>query len=168
MTQVIEAATIRLDLSVMKKELKQVILNVSLIGVIGFAVGVSVFLHEWFKPKRSIVREKAAYVLSSSELASDFAMNASEAEEKYLNTVVEMSGTVTSKEVDTYENVNLIFSSDNAEIQVSFLGDFNEDAQLVEQGDHVTLKGNYTGYSVDDIFGTQVKLNNGYIIKEDS
>jgi hypothetical protein len=35
----------------------------------------------------------------------------------------------------------------------------------MEQGDQVALKGNYTGYSIDDIFGMQVKLNNGYIVK---
>lgn len=149
---------------VMKKRIKRVLVNLALMGGIGLLVGVSVFLHEWFKPKRSIVREEPAYVLTTAELLGDFLSDPVSAEAKYFDKVLQTSGTVSAKEVDAYQNVNLIFSIDGGEIQVSFLGDFNEDAAAVTEGDPVELKGNYTGYYVDDIFGTQVKLNNGYIL----
>jgi hypothetical protein len=152
----------------MKGNFKRVIANLALMGAIGFVVGISVFLNEWFKPKRSIVREKPAYTLTCAELANDFVVNPGEAEAKYLDKVLQVSGTVSTTEIDAYDNVNLIFSLTDAEVQVSFLGDFNDDAAKVEKGDYVELKGNYTGYTQDDIFGMQVKLNNGYLVKDNS
>jgi hypothetical protein len=149
----------------MKRNIRYVVKNLALMALVGFLVGVSVFLHEWFKPKRNIAREKPAFVLTVAELAQDFSRDAHAAEVKYLDKVLQVSGTVSTKEVDAYNNVNLFFTTDEAEVQVSFLGGDNTEAADMEQGDQVALKGNYTGYSIDDIFGMQVKLNNGYIVK---
>lgn len=147
-------------------KMKTVVRNLLLIGVVGFVVGGSVFLHEWFKPKRSIVREKAAYVVTLADVANDFIAGLATANQKYLNKVIELSAEVSSIEQDAHDNVNFIFSSEGMEVQVTFLAEFNEDAAKVNAGEQVRLKGNYTGYTEDDIFGLQVKLNNGYILTD--
>ena len=133
------------------------------LAVIGLVIGGAIFLKIWFQPKRDIPGEKPAHIVATAELTGDFIRDAAGAEEKYKNSVVELTGQITSAETDSRGNVNLLFSSDGADVQFTFLGEFNEAAAKLKAGDLVTVKGNYTGYVMDDILGLQIKFNNGYL-----
>jgi hypothetical protein len=150
----------------MKTRTKRLLTIFIILFVIGAGFGTYKFVTIWYMPKRNVAKEKPAYTLTTVEVAKDFSSDTTAAEKKYKNNVIEVSGIVSSIEKDKDKNVNLIFDTTGVELQFTFLNEFNEEASKLKKGDKVKLKGNYTGYSNDDIFGLQVKFNNGFIDKE--
>jgi hypothetical protein len=137
----------------MKKVLLVIIIAVVLIGV-------AVYYFVYNKPHRDIVAEKAAYSLPASELYNSFISNPDNANEKYLNKVVSVTGTVTDVAELNDNEVKLVLSVDDDMFGVacSFSGDEADKAKIMQEGNEVTIKGLCTGYSGDDVMPGDVVL----------
>ncbi len=105
-----------------------------------------------YKNHRVIATEKPEFALSSASLMSEFLNNSSEAELKYLNKTMEVSGVVSEVNQD---NLTL-----NEQIFCKFSESINS---LVKLGSETIVKGRLIGY--DDLLEV-VKLDQCSIISK--
>ena len=104
-----------------------------------------------YQDHRDIENENAEFVMSSSEIASQFLENATTAEQKFLNKTIEVSGLVSEV------NTNEITIDDKVFCQFS-----NTNQNTIKTNSKVKIKGRVIGY--DDLL-EQVKLDQCTIIK---
>ncbi|WP_299120839.1 hypothetical protein [uncultured Winogradskyella sp.] len=104
-----------------------------------------------YQDHRNIENEKAEFSLKSSEIATKFLENSTEAEKLFLNKTIEISGTISEI------NSNDLTIDDKVFCQ--FLNDMKE---TIEVNSKVKVKGRVIGY--DDLL-EQVKLDQCAIIK---
>ncbi len=137
----------------MKKALLLIVLAVVLIGA-------AVYYFVYNKPHRDIVSEKATFSLPSAELYNAFTTNPDDANAKYLNKVVSVSGTVSDVTVLSETETKVVLSADDDLFGVacSFADDEVDKAKLIQEGNEITIKGLCTGYSGDDVMPGDVVL----------
>ena len=131
-----------------------------LVILIIVAVGaVAVYYFVYNKPHRDIHSEKAAFSIPASELYDTFTTNTDEANAKYLNKVISVSGTVSDiATLDDGVKIVLATEGEMFGVACSFSGEEAEQAKNVQVGSQVTIKGLCTGYSGDDIMPGDVVL----------
>lgn len=137
----------------MKKALIVIVIAVVLIGA-------AVYYFVYNKPHRNIISEEAAYSLPSSEIYNAFTTNPDDANTKYLNKVVSVTGIVTDVAEINDNEVKIVLSADDDMFGVacSFSDEEAEKAKLMQEGNEVTIKGLCTGYSGDDVMPGDVVL----------
>nr|WP_053970568.1 hypothetical protein [Mangrovimonas sp. ST2L15] len=101
------------------------------------------------KNHRNIAKEEATYQFTAEELASQFAINPDQSESKYLNQVIEVSGTIS-------EANELELVLDHAVVCL-----FQNSPNLPSKNKILTLKGRFIGY---DNLLEQLKLDQCIII----
>lgn len=124
--------------------MKKGILVIVAIIVLG---GVGAYLYVFNKPHRVPANETAAYQISAEEIRNDFINNQEEANEKYVDKVVEVRGIV-------LEVNELGVSLDNVVSCVA--GDGNTFSGIAE-GDDIVIKGRVIAF--DDLL-EEVKMDN--------
>jgi len=104
-----------------------------------------------YQDHRDIQKEQAEFIVSSSVIFNEFSLNSFEAEKKYFDKIIEITGTIT--EVNQYEFTlnNIISCQFDSIIENS-----------IKVNQKVTIKGFFLGY--DDLI-EQVKLNQCSVIK---
>lgn len=104
-----------------------------------------------YQDHRDIQKEQPEYVISSNFLANEFSQNSIEAEKKYFDKIIEITGTIT--EVNRYEITlnNIISCRFDSIIKNS-----------IKVNQKITIKGFFLGY--DDLI-EQVKLNQCSVIE---
>lgn len=104
-----------------------------------------------YQDHRDIQKEQPEYVISSNFLVNEFSQNSIEAEKKYFDKIIEITGTIT--EVNRYEITlnNIISCRFDSIIKNS-----------IKVNQKITIKGFFLGY--DDLI-EQVKLNQCSVIE---
>lgn len=125
--------------------MKKGIIIVLIIAVLG---GIGAYFYVFHKPHRNPSEEKASYELAAVELAMEFKQNQAAANEKYIDKVVEISGTAMDVR-DTYIIMDNVVNC-NAVEGHDFQGS-------IQAGDELIIKGRVIGY--DDLL-EEVKLDN--------
>lgn len=113
-------------------------------------VAISVVLFIYYKPHRSVKREKAAYTLTVSQLVEAFVEDETEANALYLDKVVEVSGLL--KELIHNEGGMVLLLGDPAQptgISCYLQKDQIEAFQQLKRGDRIQVKGICTGMLLD-------------------
>lgn len=145
------------------KNLKTILIIGAVLAVIGGAIGAYLF----FKPVAKTENISPSHNLSADVFAREFNDDNKTANDKYFNNVIQLTGTVSEIENDAAGNVNVIMEGDSSVIQFSFSGDAaNEDAKKIKEGDNVTIKGKYTGFLEDDLFGGLIIKFNECVLVE--
>lgn len=104
-----------------------------------------------YQEHRDIQKEAAEFVLASTTIANDFSQNTTEAEKKYLNKTIEISGVVTEINQKDLTLNNRIFCQ------------FNDTRNnTLNINDPITIKGRCIGY--DDLLEL-VKIDQSTIIE---
>ena len=116
--------------------------------LVGLA-GVVVAVYQYQKPVEKTIAEKAAYFLNAEQLFSEFVENETLANEKYLNKVVAVKGTVSEVTEGPDETVNISLNSNAGMFGIScqFSGASKEFE--ITAGDTVIIKGLCTGMLMD-------------------
>jgi hypothetical protein len=105
-------------------------------------------------------KAKPDFVLSSTVLLKAFEDNETEASTKYINKILEVTGTISliEKAKDNILNVSLSAGSDHSSVICTFPA--ITDMSLFTSGAEITLRGECSGYLMD------VLLNNCAVIKK--
>jgi flagellar basal body-associated protein FliL len=145
------------------KNLKTILIIVAVLAVIGGAIGAYLF----FKPVAQTADISPSFNISAEDFGMEFQENNKAANEKYSNKVVQLTGTVNEIETDAAGNVSVIMNADSSVIQFSFSGKATEQAKKIQEGDSKIIKGKYTGFLEDDLFGGLIIKMNECVLVED-
>lgn len=102
-----------------------------------------------YQDHRNIATETSIYKLSAFDIANEFAINPMSSESKYLNKTIEVSGSVSDKNIQ------------NITIEGKVFCQFSSKIQKALNTDKIKIKGRFIGY--DDLL-EQVKLDQCTII----
>lgn len=105
--------------------------------------------HYIYQDHRDIESETAEFTLTAEDITNEFEINPSDAESKYLNKTIIISGIITEL------NSNQITLNDKVFCQL------NSATNILKTNQKVTLKGRFIGY---DNLLEEIKLDQCYII----
>ena len=105
--------------------------------------------HYIYQDHRDIESETAAFTFTAEDITNEFEINPSDAESKYLNKTIIISGIITEL------NSNQITVNDKVFCQL------NKATNILKTHQEVTLKGRFIGY---DNLLEEIKLDQCYII----
>lgn len=127
----------------MKKYLKYLFIFILAAGVVGYFI--------YNKPHQNMQRAKAAYQLSATELFSMFESNENQANEKYLDQIIEIRGSVQSVSTDEDGQLSITLDCGNDMFGVICqLDDLTKQEKTsFEVGETVNFKGICTGMLMD-------------------
>ena len=139
--------------------MKKIIKAGLIIGAIAVTAGVAGGIYMFGKKHKDLSVTKPDFIIQADALLKEFETNEQEASLKYINKVIEVSGTISSAEKGegTAWNIALDTGSDFAKILCTFSS--IEDTSQLQSGKEVVLRGECSGYLMD------VLLNNCQIIK---
>lgn len=121
------------------------------IGLLLALLGVGVGYFMYNKPHQNMEKAEADMTLESTALFSAFEVNEAEANEKYLDKVIKISGTVKEVNTDEEGNISLTLESGNELFGVICQMDnlTKQEKTDFKIGEQVTLKGICTGMLMD-------------------
>lgn len=139
--------------------MKKIIKAGLIIGAVAVVAGVAGGIYMFGKKHKDLSVTKPDFVIQADALLKEFETNEQEASLKYINKVIEVSGTISSAEKGegTAWSIALDTGSDFAKILCTFTS--IDDTTQLEPGKQVVLRGECSGYLMD------VLLNNCQIIK---
>ncbi len=117
----------------------------------------------WFynKPHRDISAEQSDFKLSADKLFNEFNNNTEQANDKYLENVVEVDGTVKETSKDEKGRISIVLQAEKADmggVNARFTEEQIEKASQISKGDDITIKCRCIGYE-SDLF-KEVRLDN--------
>jgi hypothetical protein len=134
--------------------------KIALFVVFFIAVGgILAALYMYNKQHTDTAKTKPDYIVTSIALQKEFEDNETAASAKYINKIVEVSGTIASVKLSENNSVSitLISGSDMSSVICTFTT--LADSSKLKAGDKVTIRGECSGYLMD------VLLNNCSLIK---
>lgn len=137
------------------KKWQKIILTVVVIGVL--AAG-SYVLYVYLKPHRDVTKEKGV-VLSAQNLYDAFKTNETDANAKYLDKAIELTGEVGA--VSTNQDGNTVADFKTNDPLVVINCTFKTNPGTLTPGQTITFKGLCTGYIPD----ANVVINEGVLVK---
>lgn len=127
----------------------KIIIVLLLLGIIGGSYGFYLFN----KPVESLAQKTADHNVSAEALLADFENNETDANTKYLDKVVQVSG-----EVGKIENKSIYIKTGNPLSFIIFEMEEEQNISGISPGDQVTLKGLCTGYLMDVVIIRSVNI----------
>jgi hypothetical protein len=113
-----------------------------------FVAAIAYYLYQ--KPRSSLTNVKPAYTLNATELYNAFTQNEKKANERYLEKVIQVKGTVDNIEV-TDSTINLLLSAGNpmGGINCTLTKNKQEKENIPAKGGVVEVKGKCVGFLMD-------------------
>ena len=137
----------------MKKSSSKAILIIILVLIVG---GTAIGYYMWNKPKRSVSSEEGL-VITSSQIVKEYQANEAEANKKYLDKAIQVTGPVSEVSKNQDGKVTIMLSSDDP--MTSVFCTLKENADNIQNGSTVTIKGFCSGMLSD------VRLREAVIVK---
>ena len=137
------------------KNWKKIILT---IGILGILTAGSVVLYVYFKPHRDVATEKGV-ALTAQQLFDAFKTNEADANAKYLDKAIELSGEVADITTNQEGNTVANFKTNDPLFVINCT--FKTKPGKLKPGQTITFKGICTGYIPD----ANVVINEGVLIK---
>ncbi len=132
--------------------LKKILMVVVVCGAIGGATGY----YLWNKKVVSNQEKKSDTRIDAIALAQEYAANEAKANEKYLNKIIEVSGTITETENGQDGHMMIVLGNTDHSVQCAM----GETGVPLAKGQTVAVKGSCTG---NGMMG--VSLSDCYIVK---
>jgi hypothetical protein len=102
----------------------------------------------YFKPVQSLKRLDSTFSVSAVELVNDYESNEIDANEKYLNKIIEVKGSIDDIEINEM-GINIKLDAQNDISSVVFEMEKKSVISELHIGDIVVIKGICTGYLMD-------------------
>ena len=121
------------------------------IGLLLALLGLGVGYFMYNKPHQNMDKAKVDVALEASELFTAFETNEAEANEKYLDKIIKVSGTVKEVSTDDEGNISVTLESGSEMFGVVCqMDDLTKHAKTnFEPGEQITFKGVCTGMLMD-------------------
>ncbi|MCK4990331.1 MAG: hypothetical protein KAS29_07585 [Bacteroidales bacterium] len=130
----------------MKK--KKLIRTIAIIGVAGLIIGGGIGLYMFNKPHRDVQSAQADYMLTSSQIVTEYLTDNEAANQKYLaadgdSKILEISGEVNkiSENFNGQKVVLLKGGQDRAGVSAIFTAETNDNLNEISLGQTITVKG---------------------------
>ena len=125
--------------------MKKLLVILLALGLIGAAIGA--YLYN--KPAAKTVTADAAYVVNATDLFAEFEQNEEAANQKYLNKVLQVTGTVADIDPADSQGVSVMLATSHPMSGVSCQLADASPAKDLKPGDPVQVKGLCTGMLMD-------------------
>lgn len=135
------------------KKSARIALTILMIVIIG---GAAIAYFMWNKPQRKVENEQGI-IVTSAQLVKEFQANEMDANKKYLDKAIQVTGTVSDVKNNQEGNPSIMLSSDDAFTGV--LCTLKEAAPNISNGATVTIKGICSGMLSD------VRLREAVLVK---
>lgn len=137
------------------KKWKKIVLIIIVLGVLGAG---SVVLYVYLKPHRDVSNEKGVQ-LSAQKLFDAFKANEADANTKYLDKAIELTGEVADITTNQDGNTVVNFKTNDPLFMINCT--FKTKPGELKPGQNITFKGICTGYIPD----ANVVINEGVLVK---
>ena len=120
-----------------------------IIPLIGIVIGGVIGLYMYNKPHADLHQSEAAFKMKATELLETYSSNETEANAKFLNKVIEVTGVVTDKEITESGDV-IVFLKDAGEmfgVSCAFVPEQKEEATALEIGTNTYNQGSLHRYA---------------------
>lgn len=141
----------------MKRGIRNLFLFALGVGIIGVAIG----LYLYTKKAPDLLKVKADFTLSVSELTNEFSQDETSASARYIDKIVEVTGPVASIEAtsDSTMNVTLTEEGELSGVICTFHNTSNPAWDKIKEGETITVRGVCSGMLMD------VLLNNCVVVQ---
>lgn len=121
--------------------------------------GIFAGIYMYNKPQKDMNRQKADFILTAKELHKEFTADEPAANQKYIGKTIELSGKITSVNIESDKVVSIILETSDE--MSSVICTFRErmDPRDINTMKPVTVRGELSGFLMD------VLLNNCVLIK---
>jgi hypothetical protein len=146
--------------------MKKILIIIAALIIIGGAAAWYVYTYVYNKPHPDYETAEPAISLRAKRLFTDYSNNPEDADQKFLDQVVEIEGILS--EVQIVDSLVIVvfaykFGDFGDEgIRVTMLPEYNAEAKTLSTLKPVKLKGHCTGYN-----GTDVIIESGSIVEEE-
>ncbi len=140
----------------MKSGTKILIALIIILTIAG--VGITYYLYN-LKPT-DMNRVKPDYILSSEALLKEFEANEADANKKYINKVVEVTGEIASINSGENNSLNISLKTDSNISSVICTFASKDDLEGYKTGQEISIRGECSGYLMD------VLINRCRVVKE--
>ena len=124
-------------------------------GVTLLLIGAGIYLYYILKPHKDTANVKADYVVEAIPFIKEFEKDVAEANTKYAEKIIAVTGTVTATEAaDTTINIKMEDSSSGSYLIFDFQKQHLDEARSLKPQDVVTIKGSCSGGIFSKILGT--------------
>ena len=113
------------------------------------ALGVSAAIYMYQKPPEKVVSSRADFTVDATELFAEFDKSEAQANQKYLNKIVTVKGTVADVSAVDSLGVNLILATGNPLFGISCQLPSGVPGNGIKDGEQVTVTGLCTGKLMD-------------------
>lgn len=139
----------------MKPIAKIVLLSAFILALTGIMMGV----YMYNKPHKDIRSVKPDYVIKAEDLQKEFGANESAASAKYLNKIVEVTGTITYINANEEKILSITLKTgDQISSVICSPGETIKPGKLTP-GRNVTVRGEMSGYLMDVVLNNCVIIN---------
>ena len=115
-----------------------------------FLAGAGYGAYLYFKKAERVMSGAAAFSMTTSQLLSEFEQNEDSANKKYLNQIIEVTGTIESISPDS-TGTNVLLGTDNpmAGVNCRFDKEVESKIKHLKVNDSIKVKGQCSGYVMD-------------------
>jgi hypothetical protein len=140
----------------MKNWVKIALFTVLFIAIVAVVIG----LHEFNLKHPDTSRVKPVYVVTATALEKEFETNEAVASSKYINKIIEVSGTIASvtHADSSHINISLKTGSDISSVICTFAA--GGDHAKMGPGEEITLRGECSGYLMDVLLNNCARIVN--------
>ncbi len=137
--------------------MKKYLIYIGVLGIIGIAVAV----YMYNKPHKNIRNSKADFKMEATRLIAEFEENETEANARYLDKVIEVSGIVSKVSADEKENITVTLEGESplSGVVCQFDNLSTHPRTNFSEGENVTFKGICTGLLMDVLMVRCVEVN---------
>ena len=141
-----------------------------ILAVIGFALagGGWYAYREYTRKVKDLAHVKADVEMSASELIAAFETDEAGSNERYLDKIIAVRGTVGALEKNDRGHYTVVLRGDEgmSAVRCSMDSTHQEEIVSISEGSLITLKGACTGFTADELLGSDVILNRAVLQKD--
>jgi hypothetical protein len=124
--------------------LKKILIAVMVVAVIGVCTGIFM----WYKPHKK-VENATGIIITAAQLSREYTANEKDADVKYLNKAIEVSGPVS--EIDTNQDGGLMVILQTASADGGVQCALRDKNVKVAKGENITVKGFCSGNTITGV-----------------
>jgi hypothetical protein len=145
---------------------KKIFIGLAIIAITAGLYGYQ----EYFRKNENLNYVKASFKIQANALIKEFEENEKRANEKFLDRIIAVSGTIRDVIKDDKGYYSIVLGADKnmSTVRCSMNSIDQDDEGLLKKGNTILIKGACTGFNADELLGSDIILNRCVIQRNDS